>query len=302
MSNKSSPRSQTKTSFPALWTELASLTVSAFTPEIVQRLREVAALESFEPTCHIPLFGAIVIRHVRLLLEEPDDQCDDSTPCSCSKKKTNSIKSTSSTIPRRASYRDAAYQAVRLRKIVPAVEDDQSEKTTDTHETSSFTRRLSIHVPRRPRSVIVNKNLDKELDIKEKQITSSEQLASTFVTRDEYEDDNADEYDDAVSSHIVIEKRNVPTLSSSSHLTPFPRATGAATINMPSSSSAKLDEGDTKENFEVIANSSNRPTSTRNSRTQTIPTSRLAQLRRQRMEKKKNKTVQRDGVKSKCNA
>ena len=304
MSGKSSPRSHTTTSFPALWTELASLTVSAFTPDIVQRLRELAALEVFEPTCHLPLLGAIVIRHARLLLDEPDDQCDnDCTPCSCSKRTTNSTKSTTSSLPRRASYRDAAYQAVRLRKIVPAVEDDQSIKSKDTtDQQSSLPRRLSIHVPRRPRSAIVNTKQDKEFDIKEQEKASSEKLSSTIVTHDEYEDDNADEYDDAASSHIVIEKRNIPALSSSSHQVPFPRATGAATINMPSSGSTKLEEGDTKENYESIANNSRRPPSNRNPRIQPIPTSRLAQLRRQRTEKRKNKTAQRDGSKPKCNA
>ncbi|CAN8077272.1 unnamed protein product [Agarophyton chilense] len=121
-----------------IWSELASITVSAFNPQLIARLRTfIAQTPCFELENHLQMLGSIVVRHVTLCLSDTD-------PLSSSQPRKQSQPSLSRSEMRtkRRSYRDIAYHAVRINRIVPQSQPLQVESTSSS--ITNIPRRLSI--------------------------------------------------------------------------------------------------------------------------------------------------------------
>lgn len=110
----------------AIWTELATITVAAFSEPIIARLRTFIANTPHFDQAHLQMLGPIAVRHVALMLAQPAavDPAHDQTQkppsesCSDTGKNTNITQQRKPSVQRR-NFRDFAYHAVRLNKIFP---------------------------------------------------------------------------------------------------------------------------------------------------------------------------------------
>ncbi|PXF45412.1 hypothetical protein BWQ96_04827 [Gracilariopsis chorda] len=152
-----------------IWTELATITVQAFTPQLITRLRAfISKTPCFDLDTHLQMLGPIVVRHIALTLAEPD-QC--LNPPSTARSSRSSISRSNSRTKRR-SYRDIAYHAVRINRIVPhsiPLESHRSSSSAAAPVTNSLPRRLSIQ--KAPSLSTIQRRASKSAPDKENQPT-----------------------------------------------------------------------------------------------------------------------------------
>lgn len=163
----------------AIWAELAALTVAAFSEPLVARLRAFIDRSPRFDDAHLQMLGPIVVRHVALMLQDMTTAapppctegccCRFDTHCYRRRPRSLHVPSSSNTpsspsngdspprnspiltgLPRRASYREVAYQAVRLNKILP--ESMAAQPHPDS--SSKIVRKLSITTPIRRTSLL----------------------------------------------------------------------------------------------------------------------------------------------------
>lgn len=120
----SSPHSQTTSSPPpAIWAEFIAITVHAFTPEIISRLRDfVSSTPAFRPEDHLPLLASLITKHVAMCLEEPSQ------------------------------FRRSAYLAVKSKKILP-FQFTEPIGTRRLSITRNFNRKSHSDFTRKPQPV-----------------------------------------------------------------------------------------------------------------------------------------------------
>lgn len=281
----------TKPSISEIWTELAGLTIQAFSPDLINQLHSfISRTPDFDSDIHLKMLGAIVVRHVSKSLHLHSNHIKSSSTPSI---QPPPVKNLPTSRRNSRTYRDLAYHAVRMNRILP--QSVPVNNVAAKSATATTVRRLSIHVPKQASTPQIHASSSPTISpntlvVESKLETSHMQHShhpSTPLKRSSVELPSRLVLGSSSDSPTVRRMHTSAFWRSGKEKT-FPRADVTSCIATSEQRPTRIDA--------VLEDINNCPTVSRQPRMLpktdlNVPslTNRLANLRRQRLERKKHK-------------